>query len=99
MLPVARAMLLQFIEIFSEIYGEHHLTSNVHNLSHVVDEVERFGELDSFSAYSFENGLGKIKRLLRSGNRPLAQIAKRINEDFICTMTTTGVGENRKKHF
>lgn len=84
LLPVARAMLLQFIEIFAEIYGEHYITSNVHNLSHLVDDVEYLGELDSFSAYPFESTLGKIKRLLRNGNRPLAQVAKRIIEDFNC---------------
>lgn len=86
MLSVARAMLLQFIESFAELYGEHHLTSNVHNLSHLVDEVERFGELDTYSAYPFESLLGKIKRLLRAGNRPLVQVAKRIVEDFNCHM-------------
>lgn len=81
MLPIARKMLLQYIEIFAEIYGEQYMTSNVHNLAHLIDEVERFGELDSFSAYPFESMLGKIKRMLRNGNRPLAQVAKRIIED------------------
>lgn len=88
MLPVAHQMLLQFIEIFAELYGEHHITSNVHNLAHVVDDVERFGELESFSAYPFENQLRKIKRKLRTGNRPLTQVAKRIIEDFNCAMAS-----------
>lgn len=38
-LPTARAMLLLFIEMFGEIYGEHCITSNVHNLCHLVDDV------------------------------------------------------------
>lgn len=88
MLPVARQMLLQFIEIFAEIYGEHHICSNVHNLAHLVDDVERFGELETFSAYPFENQLGKIKRLVRNGNRPLAQVAKRMIEDFNCVLAS-----------
>lgn len=95
MLPVARAMLLQFIEIFEEIYKKHHMTNNVHNLVHIVDEVERFGELESFSAYPFENALGGIKRMLRTGSRPLPQIAKRIMENFNCTMASTDI--NMKK--
>lgn len=94
LLPTARAMLLQFLETFAEIYGQHHLTSNVHNLSHIVDEVERFGLLDSFSAYPFENALGKIKRLIRSGNLPLSQVAKRVVENFNCTMDSTQTSKN-----
>lgn len=89
MLPVARAMLLQYIELFAEIYGEQYMTSNVHNLVHLVDDVEYLGELDSFSAYVFESMLGKIKRLLRNGNRPLAQVAKRLIEDTNCTMSSS----------
>lgn len=60
LLPLARILLNQYIEIFKEIYGEAYLHSNVHNLTHLVDEVERFGVLESFSAYPFENMLGKI---------------------------------------
>lgn len=89
-LPVARAMLHQYIEIFAENYGEHHMTSNVHNLSHIVEEVERFGELDTISAYPFENILGKIKRMMRNGNRPLAQIAKRMTEENNCAVANIG---------
>lgn len=65
-------------------FRKEYLTSNVHNVIHVVNEVERYGELDSFSAYPFENMLGKIKRLLRSGNHPMAQVAKRIVEGVKC---------------
>lgn len=96
-LSVARNMLLQFIEIFAEIYGEHHINSNMHNLAHIVDEVERFGELESFSAYPFENQLGKMKRLLRNGYRPLAQIAKRMTEDSRCTMDSDEIYKAEKK--
>lgn len=79
-LNVARLMLEQFIEVYIELYGVQYVTSNVHNLSHLVDEVEMFGELDSFTAYPFESMLGKIKKMVRTGNRPLAQVARRILE-------------------
>lgn len=92
MLLVAREMLLQFIETYAELYGKHHITSNVHNLSHAVDEVERFGELETFSAYPFESALGKVKRLLRKGSRPLEQVAKRLIENFNCTIAITSNG-------
>lgn len=82
LLPLARQLLLQYIELFKEIYGEQYLTSNVHNLSHLIDDVERFGELDTFSAYPFESMLGRIKTIIRQGNRPLVQVAKRVVEGF-----------------
>lgn len=79
-LRVARLMLEEFIESFINLYGIDYMTSNVHNLCHLVDEVELFGELASFTAYPFETTLGRLKRFLRSGNRPLAQVARRILE-------------------
>uniref|UniRef100_T1H1I8 Uncharacterized protein n=1 Tax=Megaselia scalaris TaxID=36166 RepID=T1H1I8_MEGSC len=45
-------------------------------------DVKRFGVLDNFSCFPFENKLGEIKNCLRSGNLPLEQIAKRIGESF-----------------
>lgn len=80
-LKVAQMMLEEFIETYIEFYGVGYITSNVLKLCHLVDEVELYGELQTFSAYKFENTLGKLKRMLRSGNRPLAQIAKRLMED------------------
>lgn len=59
----------------TKTYGAGYVTSNVHNLIHVTAEVERFGPLQSFNAYPFENELYCIKRLLRDGKNPLSQIA------------------------
>lgn len=56
------------------------MTSNIHNLIHVVEEVERFGPLNTISSYPFENYLFKIKNMLRSGRLPLPQIINRITE-------------------
>lgn len=89
-LHVARLMIEDFIEGYITLYGAHYMTSNVHNLCHLVDEVERFGELHTFTTYPFENMLGKIKRLVRSGNRPLAQVAKRMME--VCSNDSTSMG-------
>lgn len=52
----------------------------VKSLIHVTDDVERFGVLDNFSAFPGENNLPSIKRMLRSGFKPLQQIVKRIFE-------------------
>lgn len=77
---VAELCLNLFVERFKTIYGEHQFTSNVHNLIHLMDDVKRFGTITTFSTYPFESYLFKIKRLLRSGNLPLSQVAKRILE-------------------
>lgn len=73
-------LLENYIEGYIHIYGEHAVSSNVHNLCHIVEDVQRFGELNSFDAYPFENTLGLVKQKLKTGNKPLEQIARRIFE-------------------
>lgn len=80
MIDLADEMIRSFLNIFKTLYGIEHFTSNLHNLVHLVEEVREFGVLCKFSAYSFENKMQIIKLLVRSGNQPLSQIAKRILE-------------------
>lgn len=79
-LDIADKLLKDYIEKFIELYGIDSVSSNVHNLCHLIEDVKKFGLLPSFSAYPFENHLNQIKRYLRTGNKPLAQVAKRITE-------------------
>lgn len=80
---IANQMIQSFLSLFKTMYGIHHFTSNLHNLSHLAEEVKRFGVLGNFNTYSFENKLQGIKSMVRSGNRPLKQICKRLlEEDF-----------------
>lgn len=80
MIGLADSMIKTFLNLFKSIYGVEHFTSNLHNLIHLVAEVRTFGVLSKFSAYSFEDKMQFIKRLVRSGNQPLNRIAKRILE-------------------
>ncbi|XP_058448704.1 uncharacterized protein LOC131428677 [Malaya genurostris] len=48
-------LLMHFLEHFKDFYGVDYMSSNVHNLSNLVDDVRRFGTLPGFSAYPFEN--------------------------------------------
>lgn len=81
-LSIADKMLQIFVDIFKNIYGKDYISSNIHNLTHIVDEVIKFGTLQSFNAYPFENKLYVIKNLIRQGNKPLQQAARRLNERF-----------------
>ncbi|CAN8019053.1 unnamed protein product [Ixodes persulcatus] len=75
------------------LYGEAVHVYNVHALVHIANDVRAFGPLDSFSSFPFENYLGSLKRKVRSGNRPLAQLYKRMKENLACTSTGTQVNE------
>lgn len=79
-LDLADQLLEYFILNFSKFYGKDYMTSNIHNTSHLVSEVKRFGKLQDFNAYPFENKLYSIKKLIRQGKNPLAQIARRLSE-------------------
>lgn len=83
-LPLARRLFIDFIETHIDIHGEGSITMNMHNTSHVVDDVETFGPLDTISAYAFENHLHSLKLKLKQCNRPLQQIARRIIESIGC---------------
>lgn len=73
-------MFKEFVDNFGDIYGYESYCYNVHSLVHVTDDVERYGVLDNFSAFGGESNLASIKRMLRSGYKPLQQIVKRIYE-------------------
>lgn len=79
-LPLAEKMLDNYVEMYRDFYGEDYMTSNIHNLTHLTHEVKKFGVLSTFNAYPFENRLFYLKKLLRNGNCPLPQIAKRLGE-------------------
>lgn len=55
-------------------------------LLHLSNEVLIYnGPLDTFSAFSFESNLGKIKKMLSAHKNPLVEIANRLYEINDCT--------------
>ena len=46
---------------------------NVHGLLHLLDDVNKFGHPDNFSAFPFENHIQKIKQSLKSNSNILQQ--------------------------
>ena len=76
----AKRRLRSFVDKARQLYGSEFLVYNVHSLIHIADDVKRYGPLDSYSAYPFENYLGQLKRLLRKPGLPLQQIIRRVLE-------------------
>lgn len=87
-LPLARTLFTEYIEGHITVYGIDSITSNIHNLSHVVDDVEMFGELNTISAYEFENCLHLMKLLVKQCNKPLEQLARRLHENSLMIFET-----------
>lgn len=76
----AERLLREFVMEAGALYGKGIYVYNVHSLVHLAQDVRKFGSLDSFSAFPFENFLGQMKKLLRSPSLPLQQIVRRISE-------------------
>lgn len=93
--------LTDYIKQFYRLFNT--ITSNVHNLVHIVKEVERFGPLHTLSSYPFENELYHIKRMLRSGHLPLQQVINRICEkeqvNMNVPLSTPSYPKLRKKNY
>lgn len=81
--PLAKNMFDCFIEMYIDLYGSNSITSNVHNLCHVVDNVNRFGNLNTISTYPFENAARQIKLKLKQCNKSLEQVSRRIREQSL----------------
>ncbi len=72
----AHQLMLYFNEQGHVLYGDEFLVYNVHSMVHLAAEAKEFGSLDNCSAFSFENYLQHLKKLVRSGKNHLVQTAK-----------------------
>ncbi|KAB0805343.1 hypothetical protein PPYR_02313 [Photinus pyralis] len=66
-----------------KIYGEQETSYNMHSIYHLVhDAVTANIPVDQISCFVFESFLGKLKHLIRTPNKPLSQICRRLSENF-----------------
>ncbi|KAE8742107.1 hypothetical protein FOCC_FOCC012381, partial [Frankliniella occidentalis] len=80
LIAVAKLILNAFVANSSTVFDDSFVVYNVHSVKHLADECRDNGPVDEFSAYKFEN-LGTVRKVLRSREKPLQQLA---NRDFEC---------------
>ncbi|KAJ8679031.1 hypothetical protein QAD02_014818 [Eretmocerus hayati] len=81
-LPQAREYLRMFVKASMQPnpYGPKFLVTNTHNLTHLADDVKNLDcPVMDYSAFPSGSALKKIKDLVESGNKPLAQACEAVN--------------------
>lgn len=79
-LDVAKIAMDDYVSQSSVLYDKYYISYNVHSLIHVHEDVVKYGPLETYSCFPFENMLGKLKRCIRGTKHPLAQIKNRLLE-------------------
>lgn len=90
----AQILINEFVQIFPQFYGLKHVNYNVHSLLHLPKYVERYGFIDSFTAYRFENYMQELKKSIKNPNKILEQLNNRISEKSILNDTFLSLGLN-----
>lgn len=79
----ASQLLQEFVIQIEQLYGKHNVSYNVHSLIHLSEDVKRFGKLDNYSAFKFENFMQQMKKMVKKGSHPLQQVRNRLKKrDF-----------------
>lgn len=83
-IPVAKNMFKAYVNEYIRLYGRHSISSNVHNLIHIVDDMieNNIDSINLMSTYKYENSLRLLGMKLQNCNRPLEQISRRLIEIF-----------------
>jgi hypothetical protein len=94
----ANKLLIKFVQNAKIYYGRESCVYNVHNLIHLAGDVARFGPLDEFSCFPFENQLRHLKQLVKKPQHVLQQIHRRLTERHFSLQSTTSVPSVGIKH-
>lgn len=77
----AENLLKYFVANYSQ-YCNLYITYNVHNLIHLPADVRKFGTLDQFSAFPFENEMQNMKNKISPNDTNLEQLFNRTTEQY-----------------
>lgn len=78
-LNYAKSLLEYFVKTFITLYGKENASSNVY-LLHLHEDTIKFGTLQEFSSFPFENYLQSILKMVRKNDKVLEQIVCQISE-------------------
>ncbi|KYM97060.1 hypothetical protein ALC62_12261 [Cyphomyrmex costatus] len=76
----AQMLIEYFLKCFKKIYGAKFMSYNLHTLLHICSDVQKYGPVDNFSAFRFENYMSNIKKMIRKNEKPLQQLSRRYSE-------------------
>lgn len=72
-------LLIKYCCMYATIYGEKHMSANLHQLLHLHDNVKQMGPLWVYSCFSFESMNGKLVKLFHGTQNPVVQIANSVS--------------------
>ena len=69
-------LLKVFVTDFSKFYGKSSIVYNVHSLVHLPQDARKYGALDNVSSFPYETFLGKLQKMVRRPQNPVAQVVR-----------------------
>jgi len=77
----AQSLAKHFVKAFGHVFGRGNVSYNVHAFIHLPNDAKKYGVVDNFSSFPYENYLQHIKKILQPGSSPLVQLYNRIMEE------------------
>ena len=74
----AMSLITCFVDSCVEFFGDHFVSLIVHLLLHLPEECLKFGPLDRFSCWKYENTLKSIKKRCRNFKTPLTALMNQL---------------------
>ncbi|XP_065222011.1 uncharacterized protein LOC135846700 [Planococcus citri] len=85
----AQKMISKFLKEFEKIYGGDLISHNFHSLTHLPEDVLRYGPADNFCCFQFESFLQKVKGFVKQGNLPLQQVVLKYKDQRLAAVNLT----------
>ena len=77
MIGIAHKCFLKFVYLFPSLYGIENTSYNVHLLLHFGRAAKRWGQVQKFSAFIFEDACGKLLQLYHGTKQVQEQMARK----------------------